>query len=260
MEADSTRGDQELVEACRGHDKVHLCRSLTCAEEGQHFKEYGLAKDFDPEKFQLKNAELGAAKAGRTLWAWLWSSCPRDASESEAEPEKPCEAYQVSWVDKEGDFRLATGPRRKQGAVTRQLLCAHHGLDYERDRRSQGCKHPGCDRVGFLDGGGIRRRRQHGGGRRPSTRRRSPSVTRTREPEGDDPEEPDLPPARNKKHHVDQGGLKRMLEDIKGEPGGSDPRRRAKSPGHTPKSSIHRNLAKLGMLESPARDDPPPDL
>ena len=109
VEADTMRGDQELVDTCRGHDRVHLCRSLTCAEDGQHFKEYGIALDFDPEKFHLKNAELGAAKAGRTLWAWLWSSPPKKraplkeyASQSETEPEKPCEARRVVWVDKEG--------------------------------------------------------------------------------------------------------------------------------------------------------------
>ena len=45
-----------------------------CSEEGQHFKEYAVAQDFDPERFQLKNAELGAAKASKTLWTWLWSS------------------------------------------------------------------------------------------------------------------------------------------------------------------------------------------
>ena len=113
IEVDTMRGDQELVKACRGHDRVHLCRSLTCGEDGQHFKEYGIAKDFDAEKFQLKNAELGAAKAGRTLWAWLWTSPPKKqapakefASESETEPERPCEATKIIWSHKDGDQRL----------------------------------------------------------------------------------------------------------------------------------------------------------
>ena len=76
VEADTWRGDREIVDACAGHDKVHLCRSLQCNEKGQHFKEYSLAREFDAEKFQLKGAELGAAEAGRTLWAWLWASRP----------------------------------------------------------------------------------------------------------------------------------------------------------------------------------------
>ena len=129
VEADTMRGDQELVDTCRGHDKVHLRRSLTCAEDGQHFKEYGIARDFDPEKFHLKNAELGAAKAGRALWAWLWSSPPKKraplkeyASESETEPEKPCEARRVVWVDKDGDYQLAPGPCKRAASVSCTLL------------------------------------------------------------------------------------------------------------------------------------------
>ena len=87
------RGDREIVDACQGYDKVHLCRNLVCHEEGQHFKEYGLARDFDGERFHLKNAELGAAKAGRTLWTWLRASSAKPpkplkefGSESETEP------------------------------------------------------------------------------------------------------------------------------------------------------------------------------
>ena len=47
---------------------------------------------------------------------------------------------------------------------------------------------------------------------------------------------------------------------MRGEPSESEKRSRAKSPGQTPKSSIHRNLAKLGMLDSPAKDEPIPLL
>ena len=36
--------------------------------------------------------------------------------------------------------------------------------------------------------------------------------------------------------------------------------RTSRSPGHTRKSSIQRNLARLGMLDSPDRTEPPPTL
>ena len=33
LEADSMRGDPDIVEARKGHDKLHLCRHLNCAED-----------------------------------------------------------------------------------------------------------------------------------------------------------------------------------------------------------------------------------
>ena len=116
IEADTLRGSPCVVDACRGVDKVHLCRHLVCSEEGQHFKEYAVARDFDAEKFHLKTSELEAAKAGKTLWAWLWSTSTRPAerarefgSESETDT-KPCGAHRVKWVDRDGDHRLAGAP------------------------------------------------------------------------------------------------------------------------------------------------------
>ena len=87
----------------------------------------------------------------------------------------------------------------------------------------------------------------------------SGSVTRARDRGGDDPEEPDLPPVEGDER-IEVKDLKRVLEEIRGEPSESEKRSRAKSPGQTPKSSIHRNLAKLGMLDSPAKDEPIPLL
>ena len=41
-----------------------------------------------------------------------------------------------------------------------------------------------------------------------------------------------------------------MIEDSKGDSESEEPRaKHVKSPGHTPKSSIHRNLARLGARE-----------
>ena len=268
VEADSLRGSPTIVDACRGSDKVHLCRHLVCSEDGQHFKEYAVAKDFDAEKFQLKSAELEAAKAGRTLWAWLWSSSPKPArppkefgSESETE-ERSCEAHRVRWSDRDGDHQLAGGPCKGSGLNTCTLLmedryneagtaalCAQHALDYERRRRPQTCFASGCWHVGVADEEGLRRCRHHQPSKRPSIRRRSPA--RTAQVEDQDPEEPELPsggqpPVRE---------IKRLLDEIKSEVGEAK-RAREKSPGGTPKSSIQRNLAKLGMLDSPQRDHP----
>ena len=103
VEPDTWRGDKEIIDSCAGHDKVHLCRSLQCGEDGQHFKEYSIAKEFGAEKFQLRGAELGAAEAGKTLWAWLWAARPSSAakrplefcSKSELEEVVKCAGHQA---------------------------------------------------------------------------------------------------------------------------------------------------------------------
>ncbi|CAE6959396.1 unnamed protein product [Symbiodinium sp. CCMP2592] len=281
VEPDTMRGDKEIVEACQGYDKIHLCRNLVCNEEGQHFKEYGVARDFDGERFHLKNAELGAAKAGRALWSWLWASPARPpkplkefGSESETEPAKACGAHRVAWADLAGDCSLATQPCRMPGTTFCDLLfedrfddlgrvdlCPQHALDYERRRRPQQCHHNGCAHVGILgeSGDGVRRCRLHtlGEVRKPSSRRRSPA--RPPQPVQDDPEEPELPP---RGHDGAEGlrDLKRLLAEVKSEGGEPEKRVRGSSPGRTPRSSIQKNLAKLGLLDSPAKEHPLPVL
>ena len=64
VEPDTMRGTASLVRDLLGHDKVHLCRNDSCPEDGQHFKIYGLAKKYDPEKFELAVAAQGAKDAG----------------------------------------------------------------------------------------------------------------------------------------------------------------------------------------------------
>ncbi|CAE7205713.1 unnamed protein product [Symbiodinium sp. CCMP2592] len=281
IEPDTMRGDKEIVEACQGYDKIHLCRNLVCNEEGQHFKEYGVARDFDGERFHLKNAELGAAKAGRALWSWLWASPARPpkplkefGSESETEPAKACGAHRVAWADLAGDCSLATQPCRMPGTTFCDLLfedrfddlgrvdlCPQHALDSERRRRPQQCHHNGCAHVGILgeSGDGVRRCRLHtlGEVRKPSSRRRSPA--RPPQPVQDDPEEPELPP---RGHDGAEGlrDLKRLLAEVKSEGGEPEKRVRGSSPGRTPRSSIQKNLAKLGLLDSPAKEHPLPVL
>ena len=280
VEADSMRGDKEIVEACRGYDKVHLCRHLVCHEEGQHFKEYGLARDFDGERFHLRNAELGAAKAGRTVWRWLWAPPTKAArvpkefgSESETEPARSCGGHRLAWVDKDGDCNLASQPCKAAGTVSCELLfedrldergavdlCPQHALDYERRRRTQKCCQVQCNRVGFVEDGGdgVRRCRHHAtpAPRRSSSRRRSPAGPAVGPGEQDDPEEPELP-ARGRGGLPDARDLKRLLSEVKTETLGEHPKRsRERSPGCTPRSSIHKNLAKLGLLDSPITSTP----
>ena len=332
IEADSLRGDRDLLDMCLGVDKVHLCRGLQCGEDGQHFKEYCLAKDFDAEKFQLKDAELGAAKAGRTIWRWLWTTrrVPKPqagrefGSESEPEPTLKCDAYQVSWAEDDQDVRLCKGPCKHENASLCKLLredqvtptgevalCPAHALAYEQKRRSQGCKFEGCQCVGVKEVQGVRLCQVHAEERRSTPKKRA-TRSSALVCESVDSDEPDLPepgtdtgrPRRRKspgrasmgskegprgnktpprttpshgalKRHKspsrradyegdeevnlesadprnEKSGLRRMLEDSKGDSESEESRaKHAKSPGHTPKSSIHRNLARLGLLDSP---------
>ena len=273
VEAHTMRGDPMIVEACRGHDRLHLCRHLNCAEEGQHFKEYCLTKDFNPERFQLRSAELEAAKAGRTLWAWLWarrSSPPKTrslefGSESENE-EARCQACKVKWSEKDQDVRLSRTSCSSDQPVAIPLLyedqfdeggtaalCARHALDYEQRRRPQCCKVEGCDRVGAEELKGLRFCRSHASERRPPTRKRSPARVTDKGPGGDDPEESELP-ARGDDVRLDLRDVRALLQEVKGvEEKPVKVARTSRSPGHTPKSSIQRNLARLGMLDSPDR-------
>ena len=85
--------------------------------------------------------------------------------------------------------------------------------------------------------------------RRTSFRKRSPA--RSDPGEGDDPEEPELPP----RGHPPTKKIKRLLDEIRTEVGAAK-KARDKSPGGTPKSSIQKNLAKLGLLDSPQREHP----
>ena len=106
--------------------------------------------------------------------------------------------------------------------------------------------------MGLEDCNGVWMCKLHGSSRRSTPRKRSPART-VALPDGGDPEEPELPALR-------EGGgrglrdLRQILDDVKGEDARTV-RPRTKSPGSTPKSSIQRNLAKLGLLDSPNRPD-----
>ena len=253
------RGDPEIVEACRGDDKLHLCRNLNCAEEGQHFKEY---------------ACLEAAKAGRTLGTWCWATATEAkkvtrlefGSESETE-EVACDAHKVRWSEELQDTCLSKGPCKSKGSITLELLhedgfcpsgqarlCLGHAFEYERKRRPQACSRVGCKRVAVEEAKGVRLCRSHCEPTSTPTRRLSPRPTRVAHPAvtrpGDDPEEPELP-LEGQGGKVALRDLRKLLEEVKGDGAATQPR---KSPGSTPKSSIQRNLALLGLQDSPSRD------
>ena len=84
--------------------------------KGKHFKTYGLAKKYDPEKFELALAAQGARDAGGFLWKWAWkgSKAVKEkmadfGSESEQEVMK-CNAHRIRWSTSDGDVCLSAGP------------------------------------------------------------------------------------------------------------------------------------------------------
>ena len=70
VEPDTVRGSPRSL---GGVDRIHLCRNLTCGEDGgQHFLEYGLVKK--PERFQFAQAGEGAKQTGKWIWDYVQGS------------------------------------------------------------------------------------------------------------------------------------------------------------------------------------------
>ena len=95
-------------------------------------------------------------------------------SESETEAVK-CQACRVRWSDRDQDVRLSRTTCSSDHEGSAAALCARHALDYERQRRPQGCKVGGCDRVGVEEVKGLRLCKAYASERRPSARKRSPA-------------------------------------------------------------------------------------
>ena len=211
------------------------------------------------------------------------------ASEPECEEDTiQCHAALIGWEDEAGGTRLGDVPCTARGSefsmllqedgpagVSRVGLCPQHAAQYLRTRYPHKCSHGDCQRLGY-ESKGIRlcsshqhltmatKKSDERGGRATSLSRRSRSRSRQRTTEdGDEKEE----------HEVDDGDFETITENVM-----ENPKDRAKrflhevteeefqtpkpkrvassrSPGHTPKSAIHRNLAKLGMLDSPPADE-----
>ena len=283
---DSMRGDASLLSACSGYDRVHLCRHTACSEEGQHFKEYGLAQGLDPERFQLQQAQHGAKVLGqgmREWWASFWKPKPVPAldlgSESESEPVIACVAMSVRWSNEAGDHRLCTAVcKHPSGPPTKVLLedgvngtnelrlCPQHALAYLTQRGCLRCSVFGCEHLGSRERDGCRLCEEHFHKQASRTRSssKSPSAkssrarSRSREPLArPEAEAISSEPAASLKD------IKRLLEKIKkpddtAEGPSKVLRRRSRSPGGTPKATgLNRHLARLGMLDSPDSDRPP---
>ena len=211
------------------------------------------------------------------------------ASESECEDETvPCHAALIGWEDEAGGSRLCESSCTVRGSefsmllqedcpagVAKVGLCSQHAAQYLRTRYTQKCSYGDCQRLGF-ESKGIRlcsshqhpvtsaKKPEERGGRTTSMTRRSRSRSRQRSTEDVDEKE---------EHDADDGDFetitendaenskeraKRLLQEVvEDEYQTPRPKRLAssRSPGHTPKSAIHRNLAKIGMLDSPPADE-----
>ena len=212
VEPDTVRGHGNLVQLIRTVDKVHLCRNEACPEDcTAHFQLYAVVKQFNPEKFQLAQAEEGARETGRRLWSWLrgtTNSAQRLAkkvteytSESEAELPRACEAHRVGWTTDQGLERLSEAVCKVAAEPCRSLLaedvpkgcselslCPVHQARYMSTRLPSKCVVHGCNRLGFLSSAGMHlctdTRRPRG---RPWQQRGDPGPGRGREQESRSP-------------------------------------------------------------------------
>ena len=213
VEPDTARGHGNLVQLIRSVDKVHLCRNEVCPEDcTAHFQLYAVVKQFNPEKFQLAQAEEGARETGRRLWSWLrktTNSAQRLAkkvteytSESEAELPRACEAHRVGWTTDQGLERLSEAVCKVAAEPCRSLLaedvpkgcselslCPVHQARYMSTRLPSKCVVHGCNRLGFLSSAGMHLCADHKEAPRTPvaterrSRSRSRSRTRVQEPE-----------------------------------------------------------------------------
>ena len=280
IEPDSLRGSPGLLRDLKGYDKVHLCRSSTCTEEGQHFQIYGLAKKFDPLRFQMAISGQGAKEAGETLWSWATKGSRALAekvgdfgSESETE-DTPCQGHRIRWSTDDADEFLCAGVCKETakeqvgllqedqfGSAVEAFLCPTHAAKYLLKRYQYKCCYQGCNRLGKVTTGGVNLCWTH---ESDSQRRRSRSRSRDKK----DVDDKDAAVEETKKsaevREEGEGGLDQLMSELREIKGSlkreperrqdEEPRRKrlsSRSPGMTPKSSVHRSLARLGMLDSP---------
>ena len=285
VEPDTVRGGATLVQLIRGVDKVHLCRNSVCPEEcSAHFQLYAVVKQFNPESFQLAQAEDGAKEAGKRVWTWMLGtskSAQRLAkkvteytSESEADIPAVCEAHRMGWTTDLGLERLSDAVCKQPADACKVMLaedvpkgcsqislCPVHQARYMTTRLPSKCVVHDCNRLGFLSPAGMHLCADHKEApktpvlkeKRMSSRSRSRSRARVQEPE-DEVEDEDEDDEEN-----GQANARRLLQEV-GEAGHGGPARGRKrvpsrSPGNTPKSSVHRNLARIGLLDSPGSEE-----
>ena len=287
VEPCTMRGDSDLLSSLQGYDKVHLCRHESCNEEGPHFKQYAVAKTFNPEGFQLAAASSEAKRASYQMWGWFRSNAGRAvqkardlASESETE-ETRCLAGKIRWEDEHGHQRLCSEVCTASGSVGSPVLdedmpvgvgqctlCPKHASKYLQGRFQLKCVVAGCTKLGLSDSTtGLRLCPLHAEAHRPpSSRRFSRSRSRAKdrgETEVEDEENGGAGLRRRGRHgpghdREDGHAAEQLVADMRsvGEQPEPRVRRRAleeSSPGRTPRSAVQKNLARLGMINSPDR-------
>ena len=211
-------------------------------------------------------------------------------SEAEDEPVPLCQAHTVGWEDGAGshvlsntccreagessEFVLKEDCSRKDGRV---VLCPKHVTSYVKLRGKFRCSYEGCNLFGDSSNFGVRLCSKHANEMQPpapsstARRQRSRSRTREREPHYNPEDTCGNTPVRARDHGKGEcdweeeddeengpGLSAKLLREAQLEEPPSTRRRRREgrtstwqSPGNTPKSSIHRNLAKMGLLDSP---------
>ena len=212
------------------------------------------------------------------------------ASESETEA-NPCLAHRIVWEDHQGRRMLSSSPCKCDGSETVDLLvedcftdfpttalCPKHCSEYVRHRFQLKCVVEGCARFGEVGKEGYRLCSQHVFTEPPATSRSRSTTSRSRSrsrARGDEDERRD----RGYETEEENGtGLRRRvrLRDDDGQEDGDVPKRRGlhpenlldeireeretkvlrkqtSSPGNTPRSSVQKNLAKMGLIHSPDR-------
>ena len=293
VEPDTLRGHGPLVQELNRQDRIHLCRHSACCEEGgMHFTEYAAVKKFNPERFQMAQSQSEARSLSKKVWNYLFPDPAATASKmmstlraaygSESESENLCcQADKVGWTTDEGQELLADTKCTANGVEFHQVLeedrpptgskvvlCSKHTSHYLVKRHPHKCGVVGCLKHGCNFSSSVRWCQQHTPApaaepeRKPSRSSRSRSRSRPKvrpaeeeeevfpeEEDPDDEEEDEEPPPRRQARRLLRGASE----------GGRDSKVRRtieKSPGNTPKSSIQRNLAKLGMLSSPSSEAP----
>eukprot|EP00435_Cladocopium_sp_Y103_P002944 s2186_g1.t1 len=286
IEPDSVRGTPALVRRLSTVDRVHLCRNLACTEEAaEHFAEYGLVKQLNAERFQVKQSHQGALGISKYLWTWLAPAGRKTvtevvgrirefASKSETE-DVTCCASQVTWMTDEGLKSLAEVRCSVAGQPFHQAIegdipegstgsfCTKHATLYLSKRLCDKCGVVGCYKLGDRFHSGVRWCCEHEPvreGPEASTSRRRRSRTRTRARVEDEV----LPEADEEFEDEDpENGEGRARSLMRSASEAADPQRRTRrrpptrSPGHTPKSNIQRNLARIEMLSSPGSEVEP---
>ena len=281
VEPDTMRGDPELVSNLKGFDRVHACRNDQCSEDGQHFKMYAISKEMDPGKFQLASTSHEVQRAGKRVFDWLSAGAAQAAkrakdyaSESETEQMR-CFAHQIRWEGAKGPEVLSEQVctvattdevdllvEDRLGPVHTCSLCPKHSVKYHKARLQLKCVKEGCQKVGQLTELGLRLCGDHGEvGTTSSTPSRRSSRSRSRhrevpeEPEEDEEEGPRLRRRVRVAQPNEDQEVAMLLQEVKEEPLPQRTRaaraRSSSSPGHTPKSSVQRNLARLGLVNSP---------